>query len=688
MTLDSHGFLATLAIVLGVAAVTTIVFQRFRQPVVFGYLLAGLIVGPHIPIPLAAEGHTVHTLSELGVILLMFSLGLDFSLRRLLRAGWAVVIVAVLQCSFMIWIGYVAGSLFGWSTLECVYAGAAIAISSTTIIVKAFADRGVRGRFVETVFGVLIIEDLVAILLLAVLTPASSGGDVAAAPLAATVVRLLGFLAALLGVGMVVVPPLMRFVVKLGRPETTLVSAIGICFATSLLAESIGYSVALGAFLAGSLVAESGEEKRIERLVEPVRDMFAAIFFVSVGMLIDPHVIVQQWRPVLVLTLLVVVGKIAAVSVSAFLTGSGTRGAVRTGMSLAQIGEFSFIIAGVGVATGATRPFLYDIAVAVSAITTLTTPLLMRAADPVSGYVDRNLPRTLQTFVAFYGTWIENVRSRPALPAEQSRLRKAMRVVFIDAAAIVLIVLGIAIEARPILNALRDASGMSSAAAISVIIAGATLLASPFCVGLVRASRTLGQALAARAFPDAEEGRADLAAAPRRAMVVTIQLLIILVIGAPLAAVTQPLAFGVYGAAGLVVVTAILGAAFWRSASNLHGHVKAGAEIIAAALGTSSRAAAAGEARLLEQVQHMLPGLGSPTAVRLAPDDVAVGKELRALALRGRTGATILAIIRGDEVILMPDGHATLEAGDLLALAGTSEAVDTARSVLRGTSAG
>ncbi|MFN0151846.1 MAG: cation:proton antiporter [bacterium] len=679
----THEFLRTLAIVLGVAAVTTIVFQRLRQPVVFGYLLAGLIVGPHVPIPLVADAPIVHMLSELGVILLMFSLGLEFSLRRLLRAGWAVVIVAVLQCSFMVWLGYIAGRMFGWTTLECIYAGAAIAISSTTIIVKAFAERGVRGLFTETVFGVLIIEDLFAILLLAVLTPASTGEAVSAGALTATVVRLVGFLAALLGIGIVIVPRIIRFVVKLGRPETTLVSAIGICFATSLLAESIGYSVALGSFLAGSLVAESGEEKIIERLVEPVRDMFAAIFFVSVGMLIDPRVVADEWRPVIVLTLLVVFGKIAAVSVSAFLTGSGTRAAVQTGMSLAQIGEFSFIIAGVGVATGATRPFLYPVAVAVSAITTLLTPWLIRAADPVSGYVDRHLPRPLQTFVALYGTWIERVRLRPPLPAEKSRIRKAQRVLLIDAAAIAVIVLGVVIEARPLVRALRDTTGLSGAAALLLVITVTALLALPFCVGLMRASRTLGQALASRAFPDAEQGRFDPAAAPRRAMVVTIQLLVVLLVGAPLATITQPFFAGPYAVLGLAVILAILGVAFWRSAANLHGHVKAGAEVIVAALAKSSHAAASNESRLLEQVHQMLPGLGSPTPVRLDARDPCVGKELRTLQLRARTGATILAIIRGDAVILMPDGHVALQAGDTLALAGTSEALDAAGASLK-----
>jgi CPA2 family monovalent cation:H+ antiporter-2 len=292
---DAHEFLRTLAVVLCVAAVTTVVFQRLRQPVVFGYLLAGMIVGPHIPIPLVADEAIVETLSELGVILLLFSLGLEFSLRKLLRIGPTAGLVAVAQSSGMVWIGYVLGQLLGWTTLESVFAGAVIAISSTTIIAKAFEEQRVKGRFTEIVFGVLIIEDLIGIFLIAILTTVATGTAVSASSLAVTGARLATFLAGLIGVGLLVVPRTIRAVVRMNRPETTLVASIGICFAAALLALSFGYSVALGAFIAGSLVAESGEEKVVEHLVQPVRDVFAAIFFVSVGVLIDPAIVAQHW---------------------------------------------------------------------------------------------------------------------------------------------------------------------------------------------------------------------------------------------------------------------------------------------------------------------------------------------------------------------------------------------------------
>jgi CPA2 family monovalent cation:H+ antiporter-2 len=400
---EADQFLKSLAVVLCVAAVATVAFQRLKLPVVFGYLLAGLIIGPHIPIPFVADEGTVRTLAELGVILLMFSLGLEFNFRKLMAVAPTAGVIALAQASAMMFAGFALGQMFGWTTLESVFAGAIIAISSTTIIVKAFAEQNVRGKVTEIVFGVLIIEDLIAIFLLVLLTAFSSTGGISPATLGMTALRLAMFLAGLIGIGLLIVPRLIRIVVSLGRKETTLVASIGICFASSWLALSFGYSVALGAFLAGSLIAESGTEKVVEHLVHPVRDMFAAIFFVSVGMMIDPARIAENWVAVLAFSFVVITGNLIVVSISAFLTGLDTRTSVQAGMSLGQIGEFSFIIAGLGLATGATGNFLYPVAIAVSALTTMTTPIMIRSAEPVAAFVDRHLPRPLQTFAALYG---------------------------------------------------------------------------------------------------------------------------------------------------------------------------------------------------------------------------------------------------------------------------------------------
>jgi K+:H+ antiporter len=677
---EPNEFLRNLALVLGVAAITTIVCERLRQPLIFGYILAGVIIGPHFPIPLVAHEDTVLTLSELGIILLMFFLGLEFSLRRLVQTGWSVVIVAVLESSFMLWFGYETARLMGWSVLASFYAGAAVAISSTTIIAKTFADQKTRGRYTQLVFGILIIEDLIAIVLLALLTPASPGAGPAAASIGVTVVRLLSVLAAFLIVGFLVVPRFVRFVVRLGRPEITLVTCIGICFIFALLVEKIGYSVALGAFLAGSLVSESGEGLHVERLVEPVRDMFAAIFFVSVGMMLVPAQVAQHWRAVVALTTLVVIGKIVFVSIATFLTGAGSKTAVQTGMSMAQVGEFSFIIAGAGVSSNAVPSWFYPIMIAVSAVTALTTPWLIRFAGPVAALIDRRLPRSIQTFAVLYGTWIEGIGTRPSA---QIPLRRAARAVAIDAAVIAALGIGVSIASAPLGAEIAGRMHIRPVYGRFLIAAGALLVSIPFLAGIVRNGRILGQLISMRALPEPESAKLDLAAAPRRAFVVGIQLTTLLVVGAPLVAITQPfLPMGI-GFGILVFCLGILGIILWRAAGDLQGHVRAAAQGIVETIGRKPREGDAEDAqRALERAYRLLPGLGEPVSYRVDGGSPFAGRRLASINLRGRTGATVIAISRGAEVVLVPDGKEVLNAGDVLALVGPRNAIESAMHLL------
>ena len=680
---DAHEFLKSLTIVLGVAAVTTVVFQRLRQPVVLGYIIAGLIVGPHVPIPLVADPVVVQTLSELGVILLMFSLGLEFSLRRLAEVGPTAGLTALLETSFMIWLGFTIGRLLGWTGLESLFAGAVIAISSTTIIAQAFEEQGVTGKLRQLVLGILIAEDLIAVLLIAVLTGVASGSGLAPGPLAATVARLVGFLVALITVGLLLVPRAMRAVSRLNRRQTTLVASIGICFAVALLAQAFGYSVALGAFLAGSLVAESGEEKQVAHLVEPVRDVFAAVFFVSVGMLIDPRLVARHWQGAVALTGAVVLGKVTGVSLGAFLTGRGMRTSIQAGLSLAQIGEFSFIIAGLGLALHATGDFLYPVAITVSAVTTLLTPWMIRASDSIAAWVDRKLPRPLQTFAALYTSWLEELRARRPANTALARVRPLLRLLVLDAALIASIVVATSASIRKIVAVAQNDLAMSELVARSLVIGTALALCAPFCLGVVRVSQKLGVTLARLALPTEQRKRVDFAAAPRRMLVVTFQLAAVLLVGTPLLALTQPFLPGVPAAALLGLLVAVLGVAFWRSATNLQGHVRAGAQVILEALTAQARPrGASAESDTLEHLHQLLPGLGALAAARLDPSSAAVGKTLAHLNLRGRTGATVLAVTRAEGGVIIPTADEVLRAGDVLALAGSRDAIEAARTIL------
>ena len=678
---DMHEFLKSLTVVLAVAAITTVVFQRLRQPVVLGYVIAGLIVGPHVPIPLVADPAIVQTLSELGVILLMFSLGLEFSLPKLVRVAPTAGVTAVIQTSVMAWLGFLTGRLFGWTLLESVFTGAIIAISSTTIIAKVFDEQGVGGRLREFVIGILLIEDLIAIVFMAVLTAVASGAGLSPGALTGTVGRLAMFLVVLLGVGILIIPRFIRFVTRIGRSETILVASVGVCFATAYLAQEAGYSVALGAFLAGSLVAESGHAEAIEHLVRPLRDVFAAIFFVSVGMLIDPGLVAQHWGAVAVLTLVVIVGMIVSVSVGAFLTGAGTRTAIQAGMSMAQIGEFSFIIAGLGLSLGATRPFLYPVAVAVSAITTLTTPWLIRSAAPAAAWIDRKLPRPLQTFAALYGAWLERLQAAPAAGRSQG-IGRLVRLLILDAAVLSALIIGAALQLGAVTRWLQGAFGLEPGVARALVVAAAAAVSLPLVVGIGRLSRGLGRALAERALPRVV-GKADMDLAPRRTLGVTLQLGVVLVTGMVVLALTQIFLPGYSGPLVLALVLAGFGVAIWRSVRDLEGHVRAGAQAVVAALGKYARAESPPpDERSLADLDRLLPGLGAPVAIRIDPASACVGRSLAELNLRGRSGATVLAISRSGESIAVPAAGERIQSGDVLALAGTHEAIETAKALL------
>lgn len=682
-----HGanqFLTALTAVLCVAAVTTIVFHRLKQPVILGYLLAGMIVGPHLSIPIVADPAIVTQLSELGVILLMFALGLEFSFGKLLRLAPTAGITALIECSLMIWLGFAVAGAFGWTMRERIFTGAIVAISSTTIIAKAFGELKIGGKLRELVVGILIVEDLIAIILMAALTAFAAGRGLSAMELMTTVGRLGVFLVALIGIGMLVVPRAMRWIAGLQRAEVTLVASVGFAFGIALLAQTAGYSVALGAFIAGALIADSGVEKDVEHLVAPLRDIFGAVFFVSVGMMIDPALVKEHWVSIAVLTLVVVGGKMVGVSVGAFITGNGTRASVQSGMTLAQIGEFSFIIATLGLSLKVVGSFLYAVAISVSALTTLSTPFLIKRSGQFANFVDRKLPKSIQTFAALYASWVEDLGAPLPPGAVAQPFRRMIQIILVDLVVLLAIIIGTAVELRTLVELGVSGFGFTARGAKVLAIVTACLLAAPFVWGLIRNARKLGLTLAERALP-ASKSRLDLAAAPRRALVVSLQLACVIAIGMPVIAITQPF---VGGSPVLVWMGALLVMAFvfWKSATNLEGHVRAGAQVIIEAVAREARRGrGAGRTVSSETAIDpavLLPGLGAPLTVQLDSRSPAVGKTLAELNLRGVTGATVLALRRGDSDAMLPTAHEKLQAGDVLAIAGSHDATAAAQELL------
>ncbi len=677
---DAHEFFRSLTIVLGVAAVTTVLFQRLRQPVVLGYILAGMIVGPHVSVPIVADEAIIRTLSELGVALLMFALGLEFSLGKLVRVGPTAGITAVIQSLIAALLGYLVARSLGWGLIEGMFTGAIVAVSSTTIIAKVFDEERIGGRLRELVVGILLVEDLIAVAFMAALTGVATGAGVSAGALGRTLLELAVFLATLLGVGLLVVPRFIRLVVSIGRAETTLIAAVGVCFLVSFVAQEAGYSIALGAFLAGSLVAESGRVEEIEPLVLPVRDVFAAIFFVSVGMSFNPGLVIEHWVAIAALTAVVIGGKLVGVSLGAFLTGAGVRTSVQSGLSLAQIGEFSFIIAVLGQSLGATRDFLYPVTVAVSAITTLTTPWLIRSAEPAASWVDRALPPRLQTFAALYGAWLERLgRPSPATSLQRGRL---VRLLVLDALALAALIGASAAALERGVSELVTRFDAPPAYARIGLIALACLAATPLVIGIGRISRRLAGALALSALPRGGGDRVDLDAAPRRALELTLRFGTALAAGIVVVVLTQPFLPALSAPIALLALFGAFAAAVWRGAANLESHVRAGSQAVLETLASYARPRGPSEARPIGEIRALLHGLGEPVAVQLGTGAPSIGQSLAEINLRGLTGATVLAISRGADSIVAPTAGERLREGDVLALAGTHEAVEAARVLL------
>ena len=675
--------LADVALIVGLAALLAIVFQRLGLPIVLGYLLAGLLVGPHLPTGFTVSPDLAHPLSDVGVILITFSLGLEFSLRRLIRIAPSGGLVALIECSLVAWLGYFCGRLLGWTATESIFAGALCAISSTTIIAKTFAEKGIHGRLSEIVFSVLVAEDLIAILTLAVLTAMTGGGSVSAEFLGRTTLRLTGFLAVMLAGGMLVVPRLIRLVARLRRAEILVMTCLGLAFGLAFLAQQAGYSVAFGAFLAGALVAESGEAKVAERLVRPIRDIFAGVFFVSVGMLIDPGAIRDHAGAVLVLVVVVVTGKVLGVGLGSFVAGHGVRLSIQSGMSLAQIGEFSFIIAGLGAATGVVRGFLFPVAIAVSATTALLTPSLIRRSASVAAYVDRRLPHAVQTYAALYGSWVQALGEARSRRTEWTRIKRLAGFLVLDVVIIAALVIASSLGRVRLAELL--AGRVHPVVAHALVTLSTIALALPFFWSALRSARRLGLLLAEGAFPRKSRD-VDLAEAPRRALRATLELAMLFAAGAPLVALTQPfLPTSFPFALALIVGVALLALPFWRSTTNLQGHVRAGTQAILETLVAQSRSGKPASTNL-EDLRAMLPGIGEATAVPIGGGAICVGRSLKELNLRGLTGATVLAIERGPGEGVFPSADEVLREHDLLILTGTHEAVTAACELLRQTS--
>ncbi len=477
--------LRDLAIILAVAAFVTLLFKKIRQPVVLGYLVAGMIVGPStLPFPLVSDLPNIQTWAQLGVIFLMFSIGLEFTFKRLARVGRAASITALIEVAGMFSLGLFAGRLLGWNSFDSLFLGGLCAISSTTIILKAFEARGLKNRgFAQLVFGVLIVEDLIAILMLVGFTLLfKNQGALVGREMFQALLQLVLIVGSWFIAGYFFIPTVLKLAASLLDDETLTITAVGLCLILVYGSTRFGYSPALGAFIMGSILAETRASHRIEQLIRPLRDLFAAVFFVSVGMLMDPGSVRGSLGTIFLISGLVIVGKISSATVGAALSGKSIKRSIQVGFSLGQIGEFSFILAALGVTLKVTSSFVYPMAVAVSVITTFATPYLIGLAEPCASLVEKYLPIRLLDFQQRYATWLNQPRE---FDATSHDLRRAAVRFFLNAILVSTLFLSVASYGRPLL-----AHYFESRRPLDILSwISAVLLSAPFLWGMLAAFR-------------------------------------------------------------------------------------------------------------------------------------------------------------------------------------------------------
>lgn len=428
-----------LALILIVASIVTLIFKKLRQPLVLGYIVAGFIVSPHMPLTMSVlDKENIHTWADIGVMFLLFSLGLDFSIKKILKMGISPFISAIIIVFSMMMLGMGVGNAFSWSKMDCIFLGGMMAMSSTTIIYKAFDDMGLRQqRFAGLVMSVLILEDILAIVMMVMLSAIASGNNPDGEQMLGSLFKIGFFLILWFVVGLFAIPTFLRHTRKLMSSETMLIVALGLCCAMAWGSSSVGFSSAFGAFVMGSILAETIEADKIIRLVEPVKNLFGAIFFVSVGMLVDPNILISYALPIGILVIAILAGQGIFGTLGFMLSGQPLKTAMRCGFSMAQIGEFAFIIASLGLSLGVISEFLYPVVVAVSVITTFLTPYMIRAAEPAYTILEKRLPKR----------WIRRLNhlgaEHHASPDEQSLWKRLLRKMMLNTLIYAILILAI-----------------------------------------------------------------------------------------------------------------------------------------------------------------------------------------------------------------------------------------------------
>ncbi|MFD2892671.1 cation:proton antiporter [Flavobacterium chuncheonense] len=445
-TVHLPDLITDLGLILVTAAIAVVVFRKLKQPLVLGYLVAGFLASTNFHFfPTVKDHHSIEVWAEIGVIILLFSLGLEFSFKKLLKVGGTASVTALTQIFAMVFLGYYAGRFMGWENINSIFLGVILSISSTTIILKAFDELGVKSqKFAGNVIGALIVQDIVAILMMVLLSTIAVSQQFSGTKLLLSLLKLFFFLSIWFISGIFFIPTLLKKLKQLLSDEMLLIISLALCLTMVIFAANVGFSPALGAFIMGSIIAETNEAEHIEHLVKPVKDLFGAIFFVSVGMLINPNTLVEYAFPVMLLTLLTIFGQSISSTIGTLLSGQPLKESIQTGMSLSQIGEFSFIIATLGASLNVTSDFLYPIVVAVSAVTTFTTPFMIKFATPTAEIIESKLPKKWIKKIELYSANTQAIKT-------VSTWQKVIRAYIIQVALFSIIIFAIILLSKHLL---------------------------------------------------------------------------------------------------------------------------------------------------------------------------------------------------------------------------------------------
>ncbi len=644
--------ISDLAVILGVAAIVTFFFKLIRQPVVLGYIVAGIIVGPHTPTGLSIfDKQNVMDWAELGVIFLMFSLGLEFSFRRLAKVGMSAAITATIQMVTMVILGFIGARMIGWNTMEGTFLGCMLAMSSTTIIIKALDELGLKKRrFAELVFGMLIVEDLAAIIIMVGLTNIATQATVSGTDLLIAGGKL-GFVVAVwFIIGMFLVPRFVRVVGQRGNDEMLTVVSLGLCLGLVYLSAYFNYSVALGAFIMGSILAETKEVHRIETLMGPLKDVFGAVFFVSVGMLLDPNIIMTNLGAIALLCVFIIVGKILSVTFGALFTGQSLSNSVHAGLSMAQIGEFSFIIATLGLTYKAINQDVYPIIVTASLITTFTTPYFIKSAPMVTRQLEKWLPQPIETLLIRYNTWFQNRSTGKDVGREFY-----IRLIRWLANAIVIITIFLLSGDHMVPMLKEHFDKLRNAKAVAWLIT--FVCCTPFLWAMLSAFR-----------PPAREqgvkrGKRDIS---KEAGFFLSRLITIMMVGL--------LSIRFFPAWLAVVLTIGTSAVLFLT---FKGQIETYYRWFEGQFVSGFAPSDSGEGG--QSHAHLVPWDAYLAEIKVNDSSSVVGKSLLELQIRERFGVNVVVIKRQDEVVVAPQAQEKILPADILACFGTEEEIERFR---------